>query len=311
MIGYTLGAFTMMRLGSFSFSINTAAYQDLKRATEYKWAAQERFGQLDALQFTGPGEDSITLEGVILPAYRGGTGQVESLRALAATGQPQMLISGLGAMHGRWVIESVGEGQGVFAAAGIPRRQEFTLKLRKFDDGLLAAILGSAADAAGGAAAAGGVEGAKSGIAKLAENVSKAASDAAGKLNDAVAAVREKAAEIGQAVAPVIATATRAVSAVYAVQSAAVNLKRSVSGIRSLSDVPNVLGGLMTASSAASNAAALAAGAAKSAGISVAASAGETPAVQALRSTEATCGQVAVSTGQAYGQAQSIIRNSV
>lgn len=136
MIGYTLGAFIMLRLGSFSFSINTAAYSELKRASEYKWAAQERFGQQDALQFTGPGQDSITLNGVVLTAFRGGTGQVQILRAVAAQGRPQMLISGLGDILGMWVIESVEEGQGVFAAAGIPRRQEFSVKLRKYSDGI-------------------------------------------------------------------------------------------------------------------------------------------------------------------------------
>lgn len=136
MIGYTLGAFTMLRIGSFSFNVNTAAYQSLKRSTEYKWSAQERFGQLDALQFTGPGQDSITLDGVILPAYRGGTGQIENLRRLAALGMPQLLMSGLGDIMGLWVIEAVEEGQGVFAALGIPRRQEFTLRIRKYSDGI-------------------------------------------------------------------------------------------------------------------------------------------------------------------------------
>lgn len=136
MIGYTLGAFTMLRLGGFSFHINTAAYQELKRATEYKWAAQERFGQDDALQYTGPGKDSITLQGVILTAYRGGTGQVDRLRAIANQGRPQLLITGLGAVLGMWVIEKVEEGQGVFAAAGIPRKQEFTVTLRKYGNGI-------------------------------------------------------------------------------------------------------------------------------------------------------------------------------
>lgn len=136
MIGYTLGALTMLRLGSFSFGINTAAYSALKRTSEYTWAAQARFGQFDALQYTGPGQDSITLDGVVLTAYRGGTGQVERLRGLASQGRPQMLISGLGDILGMWVIESVGEGQGVFAAAGIPRRQEFTVKIRKYGNGL-------------------------------------------------------------------------------------------------------------------------------------------------------------------------------
>ncbi|QOE32756.1 baseplate protein [Achromobacter phage Mano] len=135
MIGLSLGAITMMTLGGFRFGINTAAYQTLKRKTEYRWAAQDRFGRREALQYTGPGTDSITLEGAIFPAYRGGTGQVSNLRALAATGRPHMLIDGLGNILGQWVIESVDEGQGTFAAFGIPRKQEFTVQIRKFDDG--------------------------------------------------------------------------------------------------------------------------------------------------------------------------------
>jgi len=136
MIGYTIAGFIMMRLGSFSFGINTAAYNELRRSTEYKWPAQERFGQYDALQFTGPGQDSITLSGVILTAYRGGTGQLDRLRSLAAQGRPQLLVSGLGSIMGRWVIERIDEGQTVFAAAGMPRRQEFTVQLRRYGGGL-------------------------------------------------------------------------------------------------------------------------------------------------------------------------------
>lgn len=133
MIGYTLISFIMIRLGDFSFGINTAAYEDLKRSTEYKWPSQELFGQRDALQYTGIGGDTITLNGVILTAYRGGSGQLQRLRNLAAQGQPQFLITGLGQILGRWVIERVEEGQSVFAAAGHPRKQEFTVQLRRFD----------------------------------------------------------------------------------------------------------------------------------------------------------------------------------
>lgn len=136
MIGYTIAGFTMMRLGSFSFGINSAAYTELQRSAEYKWPSQERMGQHDALQYTGPGAETMTLTGVILTAYRGGAGQLNILRALASTGRPQILISGLGAIMGQWVIEGVDEGQSVFAAAGHPRRQEFTVKLRKYGNGI-------------------------------------------------------------------------------------------------------------------------------------------------------------------------------
>lgn len=132
MIGHILGASTvMMQLGSFQFSISTAAYQELRRRTEYRWASQDRFGRMPALQFTGAGADSIDLSGTIYTEYRGGLGQLNAMRAQASRGQPLLLVDGNGNLLGHWVIESVEEDQSVFAAAGRPRKQQFTLRLRK------------------------------------------------------------------------------------------------------------------------------------------------------------------------------------
>jgi uncharacterized protein len=123
----------MMILGSFRFSISTAAYKDLTRSTEYRWTAQDVFGVLPRLQFTGPGADSMTLEGSIFPEYRGGLGQLNSMRALAGTGKPQRMIDGNGRILGRFVIERVQEKQTIFAAFGVPKQQDFTLQLKRYD----------------------------------------------------------------------------------------------------------------------------------------------------------------------------------
>lgn len=147
MDGQIYGIFlTMMRLGSYKFCIYTAAYQELNRTTNYKWGEQAVFGDWDNLQFLGPGEDTQTLTGVVYPEFKGGTGQIDELRALAATGIPQLLISGTGKILGYWVINSITEGQTKFAAFGVPRRQEFTINMRKYSDsaarlGLLSGIM--------------------------------------------------------------------------------------------------------------------------------------------------------------------------
>lgn len=132
MNGHILGAPVMMQLGSFQFSITTAAYQELSRRTAYRWAQQDLYGRLPGLQFTGPGEDTMTLPGVIYPEYRGGTGQLNQMRSLAGRGTPLMMVSGVGQIMGRWVIESVDEKQAAFFAYGVPRKQEFTLQLKRF-----------------------------------------------------------------------------------------------------------------------------------------------------------------------------------
>ncbi|KAA0014440.1 phage tail protein [Billgrantia pellis] len=125
----------MMRLGEFSFSIDTAAYQQLMRVTRYRWSRQSRVGTHDALQFTGYGGDQITLTGKIYPGWRGGAGQIREMRAQAAQGKPMMLVDGNGYIHGRWAVESVEEQADIFAPAGVPRRQQFTLQMEFFDDG--------------------------------------------------------------------------------------------------------------------------------------------------------------------------------
>jgi len=126
----------MMQLGFFQFSIDTAAYQELTRSAEYRWAAQSRVGAVDALQFTGYGAEEIQLRGVILPEYRGGTGQIGKMRTQASLGFPLPLISGGGRVFGLWVILGVREGQRVFARGGAPRRQDFEIRLRRYDGGL-------------------------------------------------------------------------------------------------------------------------------------------------------------------------------
>jgi phage protein U len=91
-------------------------------------------GQLDALQFTGPGEDRITLPGIVYCDFRGDASQISQLRNLASGGRPLRLIASTGEILGRWVIESVEETQSMFKPDGAFRRQEFNLTIRKFSD---------------------------------------------------------------------------------------------------------------------------------------------------------------------------------
>lgn len=126
----------MMQLGGYQFSIDNAAYQSLTRSTEYRWARQAQIGSHDALQFTGYGTDKIDLEGVIYPHFRGGVGQIDKMRAQAGLGLPMPLVSGSGKILGLWVITSIGEGQEIFAKAGVPRRQTFTLGIEKYGGSL-------------------------------------------------------------------------------------------------------------------------------------------------------------------------------
>jgi phage tail protein len=126
----------MMQLGFYQFSISSAAYQELSRGSEYRWAAQERVGASDALQFTGLPAETLELRGVIYPHYKGGLDQITRMRAQASLGVPLPLVSRGGRVLGFWVVEAVREGQRIFERGGAPLRQEFDLKLRRYDGGL-------------------------------------------------------------------------------------------------------------------------------------------------------------------------------
>jgi phage protein U len=126
----------MMQLGGYQFSIDNAAYQRFFRSSESRWAAIERVGKNDALQFTGLGADTISLQGVIYPHFRGGLGQVDKMRRTAEVGIPLPLIAGTGKVLGVWVLTRVGEGQRAFAEQGAPLRQDFSISMRRYDGGL-------------------------------------------------------------------------------------------------------------------------------------------------------------------------------
>lgn len=121
----------MMILGWFVFGVNTAAFQELNRNTEWRWPAQDVFESRPVLQFTGLGRDTLTLPGVIYPEHFGGTGQLDDLRALADEAQPQTLIDGRGNIIGDFVITSIQERQEVFAQAGVPLKQGFVITLER------------------------------------------------------------------------------------------------------------------------------------------------------------------------------------
>ena len=123
---------TLMALGAYRFSLDTSAYQQLQRNTQYRWSAQNRLQRSPAQQFVGPGSDTLTLSGVIYPEHKGGFDQINAMRAQAGLGQPLLLVDGLGVIWGRWVITSVEETQTVFLQNGQPKKQEFQLQLTRY-----------------------------------------------------------------------------------------------------------------------------------------------------------------------------------
>lgn len=133
----------MFALGDYRFSIDSAAVGSIERATAWRWPAEERTGAAPVRQFTGPGEETLTLRGVILCDWRGGTGQVDAMRELAAGGAPLRLVDGWsGRDRGLWVVVRIRETVRRFWPDGRPRRQEWLLELAAYhrDDSFVGPI---------------------------------------------------------------------------------------------------------------------------------------------------------------------------
>jgi phage protein U len=130
----------LARLGGFTFAIDTAAFHSLQRASDYRWQAHNRIGRQPALQFTGPGRDTIQLAGVIYPHFAGGMGQVGQMRSLAGQGVPLPLIysfESLGQYCGLWCILGIDEVRTTFMEGGLPKRIDFRLEIEAYGEDLV------------------------------------------------------------------------------------------------------------------------------------------------------------------------------
>lgn len=125
----------MMAFGDFVFSLNTIAYQELQRQTDWRHPSSSRVGARPARQFVGLGEDSITMTGRVVPEF-GDRWHLDNLRAMADTGQAWVLVDGGGRVYGQFVIESLSENGSLFRKDGTPQQIDFSIKLTRVDDNL-------------------------------------------------------------------------------------------------------------------------------------------------------------------------------
>ncbi|KVX12198.1 oxidoreductase [Burkholderia ubonensis] len=127
----------LMSLDQFVFSIKTAPFHELKRRRNWKHPKKSRIGARDSSQYTGLGEDTITLDGLVAPYQIGSIASIDKLSRMADFGDAYVLVDGAGNIYGAYTITSLDETQRYHTRTGIPRRIEFTLTLERVDDGAL------------------------------------------------------------------------------------------------------------------------------------------------------------------------------
>lgn len=121
-------------LGRFVFGLRTAPFDQLRRSTSQRIASNNRFGLQAAHQHLGPGDDTITLSGTLMPELTGGPSTLDDLRWMASQGRSYPLLDGEGYYYGYWLIESIEETKSVFMAGGVARKIEFSLSLQRDEE---------------------------------------------------------------------------------------------------------------------------------------------------------------------------------
>lgn len=114
------------------FAVGSAGFDKLTRTLSMRWARQPRLGQRPALQALGAGEETIEIQGVVYPHWRGGFGQIQALRTAMMDQRPRNLSDGRGNAWGVYVIEKLEEQRTVLDVDGTPLRQGFTLFLAHY-----------------------------------------------------------------------------------------------------------------------------------------------------------------------------------
>lgn len=122
----------MLALDMFVFEIGTIPYQELSRKWAWRHAQSDRFGALPAPQFVGPGPETVSLTGALIPGEGiGSYSAITTLVEMGNAGEAYSLVSGVGEVLGEYFIRSIDQTQSLFFVDGMPRKSDFTLELER------------------------------------------------------------------------------------------------------------------------------------------------------------------------------------
>ena len=114
----------------FDLVVNISEFE---HDSETDFARKDVVGARKPFEFVGPGDETLRFTGTLFPERLGGSGAVEALRRIQATGAPQLVIRGDGKIYGFFVIKRLSfKGQSL-DAAGAPRRIDVSIELERTD----------------------------------------------------------------------------------------------------------------------------------------------------------------------------------
>lgn len=123
----------LLAIGMFIFGMPRTAYEQMERRASWRWADSERFGARAAAQFLGPGEETITLNGMLVPEIAGSYSDLTRLKEMAATGEVFPVVLGTGELLGEYRIDSIDDRWSNIVGGGLARTIDFSVDLTRVD----------------------------------------------------------------------------------------------------------------------------------------------------------------------------------
>lgn len=122
---------------------DTPAYNKIMIDSQFTWIAQNRLSRDPAMQFTGPGEESIMIGCKLYPVFFGGVSTMDAMRASGRAGKPLALIrfnplrdpQGMAGQNlGKFVITRVVRDERLIGSFGIGHEIDFTIELKAYGE---------------------------------------------------------------------------------------------------------------------------------------------------------------------------------
>ena len=123
----------LLAIGMFVFGMGRLNYQEFERRTSWKHGKTPRFGARDAGQYLGPGEQTITLNGLLVPEIYGSYSDIDRLHEMAGTGEIYPMILGTGEVLGEFRVLAIDERWRTLMGGGRPRHLDFAMDLDRAD----------------------------------------------------------------------------------------------------------------------------------------------------------------------------------
>lgn len=125
----------LLSLGQFIFSVDTMTYSELQRSRSWSHASNSIAQGRDQYQFTGTGEETVTIPFMIYQSHGFGNRQsIDDLSEMADSGSGYVLIDGSGYIYGVFAITAIDETRSYLNGMGVARKIDGTMKLIRVDD---------------------------------------------------------------------------------------------------------------------------------------------------------------------------------